>query len=111
MTLLLPFALPPLPTLAAQKFRMRALKPALASQTPSPSPKVKRAVPSSPGVIQSLRGLGLACPLLETQAVEVDADGESQSGSENSEDDRHLSNLSCVTDGTDVPHLAVSFIV
>ena len=70
------------------------------SETPSPTPKAKRAVPPSPGSRQpSRRDLRLACSLLEVEAVEVDSDGVSQTNTGHSEDDEHLQDLSCVTDG------------
>jgi hypothetical protein len=74
-------------------------------QTPSPGPKVKKKkVKRSTGrkLRASIRNLALTCPLLEHQAVEVDAAGVSQSGSVNSQVDIDLSNDSCVTDGTAV---------
>ena len=56
---------------------------------------VKRAVPPSPqGLLFKPRS-----NFLETQAVEVDEDGMSLSGSSNSADDQDMSNLSYVTDG------------
>ena len=70
------------------------------SETPSPAPKAKRAVPPSPGSRQpSRRDLRFACSLLEVEAVEVDSDGVSQTNTGHSEDDEHLQDLSCVTDG------------
>jgi hypothetical protein len=72
----------------------------IVSQKGSPQPRVKRAVPPSPqSRLQSDRDLGLRCKLLETQAVEVDKDGMSVSGSSNSADDQELGNLSYLTDG------------
>ena len=50
-------------------------------------------------VHHSRRDLTLKCPLLQSQAVEVDENGISQSGSSNSTDDHDLPNLSYVTDG------------
>lgn len=49
----------------------------------------------------SRRNQALRCPLLETQAIEEDKDGNCLSGSDNSADDRDLTNLSYVTDGAD----------
>jgi hypothetical protein len=62
---------------------------------------VKKRVPPSPGIRQhSRRDQALACPFLDQEAVEENDDGVSQTGSCNSRDDRHLPNLSDVTDGT-----------
>jgi len=91
-------------------------------QTPSPGMEAKRRPPSSasasdddeiPSQTQSVSGddddaplvtcrrqLMLTNPLLQLQAVEVDRDGLSVSGSENSFDDRDEPNLSCMTDGS-----------
>ena len=65
---------------------------------------MKKRVPPSPGQgttrHDSLRDQALACPYLEQQAREEDDDGNSLSGSCNSQDSNDLENLSCVTDGT-----------
>lgn len=69
-------------------------------ESPSSERMVKRAVPPSPkSCSYSRRNLALKCNLLETQAIEEDEDGVSQSCSSNSPDDRDESNLSYVTDG------------
>jgi len=85
----------------------------IVSQTGSPQPRVKRPVPPSPQSRRySNRDLGLRCNLLETQAVEVDKDGMSVSGSSNSADDQELGNLSYLTDGTGaLEHLTCVFKV
>jgi hypothetical protein len=93
---------PPPPTHPFPKGRNPVPRAPPVPQTPSPVQVVKKRVPPSPGSSHhsSSRDQAMACPFLEHQAVEVDDDGVSQSGSCNSQDDSNLSKLSCVTDGT-----------
>jgi hypothetical protein len=86
------------------KFRKPVPEAPLVNESASPQPKAKRAVPPSPQSRQiSNRDLALNCKFLETQAVEVNEDDESQSGSSNSADDQDMSNLSYVTNGAVAP--------
>jgi hypothetical protein len=95
---------PPPPPPHLTKARNPVPKNSVVPQTPSPVHVVKKRVPSSPGPgmtrHDSLRDQALACPYLEQQAREENDDGNSLSGSCNSQDDNYLENLSCVTDGT-----------